>query len=124
MTAADNALKFKNTAMENASASTMTLCFIFAAAFGITLFDVRHPEKTNSFSIYVLLASAEQIEQGNLEEEITYASRDEFGELADSFRQMQASLKSVIADERQILNAWAAMTFAWISTRTIAGNLR
>ena len=37
VTAADNALKFKNTAMENASASTMTLCFIFAAAFGITL---------------------------------------------------------------------------------------
>ena len=31
VTAADNALKFKNTAMENASASTMTLCFIFAA---------------------------------------------------------------------------------------------
>lgn len=59
----------------------------------------------------MLLASAEQIEQGNLEEEITYASRDEFGELADSFRQMQASLKSVIADVKTNLERMGGNDF-------------
>lgn len=111
VTAADNALKFKNTAMENASASTMTLCFIFAAAFGITLLMLGILRKRILSPIYVLLASAEQIEQGNLEEEITYASRDEFGELADSFRQMQASLKSVIADVKTNLERMGGNDF-------------
>ena len=80
-TAADNALKFKNTAMESASASRMVLCFIFGAAFMLTILMLGILRKRIISPIYVLLESAEKIEQGNLEEEIPYVSRDEFGEL-------------------------------------------
>ena len=110
-TAADNALKFKNTAMESASASRMVLCFIFGAAFMLTILMLGILRKRIISPIYVLLESAEKIEQGNLEEEIPYASRDEFGELADSFRQMQASLKDVIMDVKANLERMGGNDF-------------
>ena len=110
-TAADNALKFKNTAMESASASRMVLCFIFAAAFLLTILMLAILRKRIISPIYILLESAEKIEQGNLEEEIPYASRDEFGELADSFRQMQASLKDVIMDVKANLERMGGNDF-------------
>ena len=47
----------------------------------------------------------------NLEEEIPYVSRDEFGELADSFRQMQASLKDVIMDVKTNLERMGGNDF-------------
>ena len=110
-TAADNALKFKNTAMESASASRMVLCFIFGAAFMLTILMLGILRKRIISPIYVLLESAEKIEQGNLEEEIPYVSRDEFGELADSFRQMQASLKDVIMDVKTNLERMGGNDF-------------
>ena len=110
-TAADNALKFKNTAMESASASRMVLCFIFGAAFMLTILMLGILRKRIISPIYVLLESAEKIEQGNLEEEIPYVSRDEFGELADSFRQMQASLKDVIIDVKTNLERMGGNDF-------------
>ena len=110
-TAADNALKFKNTAMESASASRMVLCFIFGAAFMLTILMLGILRKRIISPIYILLESAEKIEQGNLEEEIPYASRDEFGELADSFRQMQASLKDVIMDVKANLERMGGNDF-------------
>ena len=63
-TAADNALKFKNTAMESASASRMVLCFIFGAAFMLTILMLGILRKRIISPIYVLLESAEKIEQG------------------------------------------------------------
>nr|WP_294021341.1 methyl-accepting chemotaxis protein [uncultured Lachnoclostridium sp.] len=110
-TAADNALKFKNTAMESASASRMVLCFIFGAAFMLTILMLGILRKRIISPIYVLLESAEKIEQGNLEEEIPYVSRDEFGELADSFRQIQASLKDVIMDVKTNLERMGGNDF-------------
>ena len=110
-TAADNALKFKNTAMESASASRMVLCFIFGAAFMLTILMLGILRKRIISPIYVLLESAEKIEQGNLEEEIPYDSRDEFGELADFFRQMQASLKDVIMDVKTNLERMGGNDF-------------
>ena len=110
-TAADNALKFKNTAMESASASRMVLCFIFGAAFMLTILMLGILRKRIISPIYVLLESAEKIEQGNLEEEIPYVSRDEFGELADSFRQIQASLKDVIMDVKANLERMGGNDF-------------
>lgn len=111
VTAADNALKFKNTAMDSASTSTIILCIIFAAALGMTILLLGVLRKRIISPIHVLLASAEKIGQGNLKENIPYASRDEFGDLADSFRQMQAFLKDVIADVKANLERMGSKDF-------------
>ena len=89
----------------------MVLCFIFGAAFMLTILMLGILRKRIISPIYVLLESAEKIEQGNLEEEIPYVSRDEFGELADSFRQMQASLKDVIMDVKTNLERMGGNDF-------------
>lgn len=111
VTAADNALKFKNTAMESAAASTAVMCIIFAAALGTTILLLGILRKRILSPIYVLLKSAQEIEQGELDRDIPYALRDEFGELADSFRQMQTFLKDVIADVKENLELMGGKNF-------------
>ncbi len=64
-TAADNALKFKNTAMESASASRMVLCFIFGAALILTILMLGILRKRIISPIYVLLESADQVAGGS-----------------------------------------------------------
>lgn len=102
-TASENALKFKNSAMKNADSSLVVLLLIFAGALTATILLLGVLVKRILSPIHLLLDSAQRIAQGNLDSEITYVSGDEFGNLADSFRQMQTFLKNVIADERENL---------------------
>lgn len=103
VTASENALKFKNSAMGSADSSTVVLCIIFAAALVATILLLGILMKRIISPITMLLHSALDIEQGELNRDINYTSTDEFGELADSFRQMQAFLKEVIEDVRENL---------------------
>lgn len=97
-TASDNALKFKNTAMKSADNSLVVVSIIFVAAFLITILMLGALIKRFISPIQFLLHAAGDIEQGNLNSSITYVSGDEFGELAETFRQMQHFLKNVVTD--------------------------
>lgn len=110
-TAAENALKFKNTAMSSASASTVVQSVIFIVAFAITILLMGILRKRILSPIEVLLNSAQKIEQGELDHDIPYSSKDEFGELAESFRQMQTFLKDVIADVKVNLERMGSKDF-------------
>lgn len=98
VTASDNALKFRDGAMSDAAKSENILVILFLAALLITLLLLRILLKRIISPIQILLASARDIEQGNLEKEVNYFSADEFGNLADTFREMQKFLKEVIGD--------------------------
>ena len=61
--------------------------------------------------IQKLKAAADQLRHGNLVEHITVNSRDEIGELADSFNKMSQDLRaSRISDERHLSQLQQAMT--------------
>lgn len=97
-TASNNAFAFKNTAMKSASNSLVIVCVIFIAAIAVTVLMLGILMKRIISPIGLLLSSARDIEQGHLDSDVSYWSEDEFGELAESFRQMQVFLKHVIAD--------------------------
>lgn len=111
VTAAENALKFKNTSMASASSSRVVLCVIFAVALAITILLMGILRKRILSPIDVLLNSAQKIEQGELNNDISYDKKDEFGELAESFRQMQTFLKDVIADVKVNLERMGSKDF-------------
>lgn len=100
VTASDNALKFKNSAMKSASTSIIIMLVIFAGALLVTLLFMAYLLKRILSPVYNILGAAKEIEEGHLDARITYISGDEFGQLADSFRDMQGFLKDVVEDVR------------------------
>lgn len=97
-TASGNALNFKNNAMHQAERVLAIMVAFFIVAFLIILLLLRFLFMKITRPMAVLLQSAKAIESGKLHEEIPYYANNEFGELAESFRQMQTYLSQVVND--------------------------
>lgn len=97
-TASGNALKFRNSSVAHARNATKVMVIIFLMAFIVTLFVLTAVVRVITKPFDILLNAARQIEAGNLDKAIDFNSKNEFGILADCFRQMQNSLNSVIHD--------------------------
>lgn len=97
-TATVNAVKFKNSAMTSAKQITIIVLVIFIVAVIITIVLLTKLLRTLMVPIDILLRASNEIENGNLNEEIAYYSSNELGQLAGSFRAMQQALKEVIED--------------------------
>nr|WP_297279583.1 methyl-accepting chemotaxis protein [uncultured Butyricicoccus sp.] len=97
-TASSNALKFKNSVMEQAGQSTITFVVILVITLICTICALVVLLRSIIRPIQILLHAAEQIERGELHHEITYRARNEFGDLGRAFVKMQRRL-SVVADD-------------------------
>lgn len=103
-TASVNALNFRNKAVDNAAGSTATTMMIFIVAIVITLVCLTILIRLLTRPLDLILGAAKEIEQGKLDSPIEFQSGNEFGELAECFRQMQQYLNCVILDVTDNLN--------------------
>lgn len=102
--ASGNALNFRNRSIQNAVNATVITLITFAIALILTIALLTIVLKIIMRPLDTLLGAAKRIEAGNLEEEIDFEADNEFGDLAECFRQMQYYLKSVINDVTDNLN--------------------
>lgn len=109
--ATQNAQMFRNDAVSDATKSQIIFMVILLIAVAITISLCVVLLKQITTPINTLLRAAEEIEGGNLNQEISYHSDNEFGKLADSFRKMQQSLNSVITDITENLNEMGHKNF-------------
>lgn len=121
-TAAGNALKFRNNAMDSARGMMymMSVIFLIVAAMILIISVVAHAKITRPMA--VLLQAAKDMENGLLDTEIDYRSKDEFGELAQCFRQMQVYLQSVVDDITGNLDKISAGDFRVITDADYVGD--
>ena len=117
LTATTNAEMFKNNAMKDATKSQIVFVILFIIAAIITILLCMVLLKQITKPISILLHAAKAIEHGNLKQEITYYSENEFGRLADSFRKMQKSLNNVIVDINENLKQMGDKNFC-VQTHT------
>lgn len=103
-TASANALQFRNNSIKSANIFMVVMILIYGTAIVITIALLRIVMKVLTKPLTQLLKAANRIEAGNLDEEIEYNASNEFGELAQCFRQMQSYLKKVIEDVTVNLN--------------------
>ncbi|WP_077611859.1 methyl-accepting chemotaxis protein [Clostridium sp. Marseille-P2415] len=109
--ASGNALNFRNRSVQNAANATVITLITFAIALILTIALLTIVLKIIMRPLDILLGAAKRIEAGNLEEDIDFEASNEFGDLAECFRQMQYYLKSVINDVTDNLNRMEAGDF-------------
>lgn len=105
ITASDNALKFKNSALTSAKSNNYILILIFITIMLLTLIFFKVTLDKITQPIEILLHSAQEIGTGHLNSDVPYDSTNEFGQLAKCFRQMQAYLQAVVTDLTENLDA-------------------
>lgn len=110
-TASTNALAFRNNSLRSAKISAYIMIAFFAVALLVTFILLTVLVRIIMKPLKILLTAAESIEAGNLEDEIEFVSKSEFGDLAECFRKMQYYLKSVINDVTHNLNSMEAGDF-------------
>ncbi len=103
--ASGNALDFRNQSVQNARSAIVIMLIIFVIAFVLTIILLTVVLKVIKKPLDILLGAARNIEAGNLEEEVDFEASNEFGDLAECFRQMQKYLKNVINDVTDNLNS-------------------
>lgn len=103
-TASDNALLFKNNSTKQAAQSIIILIVLFAACLVLSVLVLLSVLSRISAPISILLKAADRLAEGDLEAEIAFHSKNEFGALADRFRNMQDRLKHIIYDIDRMLD--------------------
>lgn len=88
------------------------LIILGASSVGISIAFAVYITRSITKPVAELGAAAEMLAQGRLTEtEISYLSKDELGNLADSMRAMSASLSAIIQDENYLLGEMAVGNF-------------
>lgn len=82
-----------------------------AAAFGVAVVMAVRLTKSILKPVNELKGAMAEMEKGNLNVSIAYASRDELGQLADSVRAVTEFLRAVIADEGRLLSEMSGGNF-------------
>lgn len=90
---------------------TVVLLLLSVLTFIITLGMARYIIKSITAPIVELERVAREMEQGSLQVEITYDSKDEMGSLANSMRALTKSTQRIIEDIGDILGALANGNF-------------
>lgn len=90
---------------------TVVLLLLSVLTFIITLGMARYIIKSITTPIVELEKVAREMEQGSLQVEIAYESKDEMGSLANSMRALTKSTKRIIEDIGDILGALANGNF-------------
>lgn len=90
---------------------TVVLLLLSVLTFIITLGMARYIIKSITAPIVELEKVAREMEQGSLQVEITYESKDEMGSLANSMRALTKSTQRIIEDIGDILGALANGNF-------------
>lgn len=90
---------------------TVVLLLLSVLTFIITLGMARYIIKSITAPIVELEKAAREMEQGSLQVEITYESKDEMGSLANSMRALTKSTQRIIEDIGDILGALANGNF-------------
>lgn len=103
VTAADNALKFKNNSQKNAFETKRLIIILFLAALIYAVVMLKVILKSIAEPMKIMLDAALQMSKGNLKQEIAYDMETEFGELAVCFRSMKEYLLSVVTDLDNVL---------------------
>lgn len=103
VTAADNALKFKNNSQKNAFETKRLIIILFLAALIYAVVMLKVILKSIAEPMKIMLDAALQMSKGNLKQEIAYDMETEFGELAVCFRSMKEYLLSVVMDLDNVL---------------------
>lgn len=103
VTAADNALKFKNNSKKNAFETKRLIIILFLAALIYAVVMLKVILKSIAEPMKIMLDAALQMSKGNLKQEIAYDMETEFGELAVCFRTMKEYLLSVVTDLDNVL---------------------
>lgn len=96
--AAANALRFKDNSSNMAKQVTNILKYFFIVTIVLALFILKLILDNISRPMKAITIAADQISQGNLNSKIEYKSSNEFGHLANQFKEMQRYLKSVVSD--------------------------
>lgn len=107
-------------AMELESTIIMIALFVFVLIISIIIFELVNSSISKPMNI--ILKSAEEITKGNLDSEIDYSANNEFGVLADYFREMQTYIKSVVKDIDDILHTMGAGNFQIATQIEYVGN--
>lgn len=110
-TASGNALKFKQNALESAQSSLRSFIVVVVIAVLLTLLLLAVSFVKISRPMEILLRSAQEIKAGHFDSEVPYYAANEFGQLAEVFRQMQATLQAVVKDMTANLTAISAGDF-------------
>ncbi|MEY8352714.1 HAMP domain-containing methyl-accepting chemotaxis protein [Lachnospiraceae bacterium 54-53] len=102
--------------------SAVFLLLVCAAAFFVTMACLIIAYRSVMRPLEILLDAARKMEAGNLSEEIDFDSGNEFGDLAQCFRQVQHYLRSVISDVTGNLNRMESGDFRVHTDAAYAGD--
>lgn len=102
--ASKNAHSFRDGAIKRSQVAMLVTVVFFAIALLLTVLFLVMLLQIIMKPLKSLLDAARSIETGNLDKEIEFDAKNEFGTLANCFRQMQCYLKEVIYDVTNNLN--------------------
>lgn len=108
--------------LQNGKASAIALLLAFIVVFVVTIGFFIIVYKIITKPLEILLDAAKRMGAGNLEEDIAFDANNEFGDLAECFRQMQYYLKSIISDVTGNLNRMETGDFRIHSDVKYAGD--
>lgn len=103
--ALEKAFVFNNNAGKTLVNSTILLVVLLAAMILVCIIIAITLTKSISLPVSQIIDAADKLAVGTLDIEIAYCSKDELGTLADAFRKMSNSLRSVVKDVDMQLGA-------------------
>lgn len=102
--ASERAGTFNRNAIQQVNSSALKLCIVYVLAFAAAIIVSSLTTKAVVTPLKEMQDAATRISEGDLEQKVTYSSKDELGVLADSLRSTTSNLKVIVSDINLVLS--------------------